>query len=346
MFDLMKRKQFMTELSKDSIDLSVAEAYLQGPEQMDLSLYSRIDAKGATHLANHLELPFLLLGGLHSISPDAAKELAEYKGRVSMHALQDADDEVAEILSTYMHPVIVQDSKVAEKIGRFLGPMQKESAQPIVEMVLDTREFSDGELRFTNVLHTGCYFSLTKEAAESLVSVVPPLYLQHVRSLDVEVAEVLALKQHLTLSNLTTLPLDSLKALTEGSRKSLYLDSLEFLDSGMAEVFVAAEYGFLALNGLSELSEEVAEVFSGLQSDTCLYLDGLKEISAGVARRLSKMGKLKALSLSLKGLKEISDEVAEILAEFEGAIMTFDKKTRMSEKTRELFAKRMRMQVF
>ena len=40
-------------------------------------------------------------------------------------------------------------------------------------------------------------FSLTKEAAESLVSVVPPLYFNHVRSLDVEVAEVLARKQHL-----------------------------------------------------------------------------------------------------------------------------------------------------
>jgi hypothetical protein len=345
-FSLIQPERFMTELSKDRIDLAVAEAYLQDPEQMDLSQYTTMDAKGAKHLANHVDAPTLALGGLQGIDLDSARELAGFKGCVSLFGLKEVDDEVAEVLHSFHHTVIVKDPEVAGKIGKFLGPLKKESAQRIIDLALENRVFKDGELCFTNVLHTGCYLSLTKEAAEVLVSIVPPLYLYQIRSLDAEVAEILSQKKYIDLANLVDISRETLEALAKGSGKSLYLSGFESIDRELVEVLVSANYSFLGLNGIAEMEEEIAEVFTGFQSDACLYLDGLKSMSVGVARSFSLMGKDCAFSVSFGGLDEISDEVAEILAEFEGAIMTFDKKTKMSEKTRELFAKRMSLQVF
>ena len=333
----------MKDLSKTLIDLAVAEAFIQDPGSFDLSNYLTIDSIGAAHLVSHSDSPHLQLGAIQFIDQDSAQVLIDFKGRISLYGLAEINDDVAKNLSLFTYSPIVQDPSIAKAIGHFLGVLQEREAQLMVDFCLDNRTMKDNQLCFVYPLHTGCYLSLSKAAAEVLISIKTPLLFHHITSLSPEVAEVLCQKQHITFSNLTSLSNDSLDALVAGPRKSIMFEKLNLLETKQAEILASSNLRLLSLNGISEISEEIADVFSTIQYDIQLSFDGLKSMPVHVARSLAKMGDFKALSVSFRNLKSLAYESVRELAEFKGAVMTFSKDIELCDKGRELFSKRKRL---
>ena len=106
----------MTFINKEKIDLVVAEAYLQNTEKVDLSTYSKIDTRGARHLATHVEEDFLLLG-IREIDVDASRELKRFNGRISVPNLNKFDDQTAELIASFPYPVICNTRHGGEKLA-------------------------------------------------------------------------------------------------------------------------------------------------------------------------------------------------------------------------------------
>ena len=107
----------MTFINKEKIDLVVAEAYLQKTKNVDLSTYSKINTRGAHHLATHAEEDFLLLG-IREIDVDAARELKRFNGRISVPNLDKFDAQTAKLIASFPYPVICNTRHGGEKIGK------------------------------------------------------------------------------------------------------------------------------------------------------------------------------------------------------------------------------------
>lgn len=107
--------------------------------------------------------------------------------------------------------------------------------------------------------------------------------------------------------SICTLNADEAKRLIKSAGDTLSLNGLASLDLPTAEV-LALYRGQLYLDGLTELSEEVARVLA-LHEWGCLRLNGLKCLTPDVADALARHRR----HLLLNGLESITDEVAESL---------------------------------
>ena len=305
----------MTVISQENIDLVVAEAYLQNTEKVDLSTYSKIDARGARHLASHLEEDFLLLG-ICEIDFDTARELKKFAGRISLPNLDNFDDKTAELIASFPYPVICNTRHGGKKIGEFLGTLNAEKTVPLIENASKT-----------GIIHTSCYLSVTPEACEKITSVVNPTVFAQLQSLDSDCAKILASKKNLTFLNLNQIPADTARLLLAKDCTSLDLSCLQEVSEQLLQILLSPNIEFLELNGVTVLSDQLAQVFSTRKTPIFLSLNGVRSISTKQAQLLMQCG-LPCPStgtLSLKGIGEINPKVAEIFSQYQGMNLSLNK---------------------
>ncbi len=183
---------------------------------------------------------------------------------------------------------------------------------------------------------TDAITQLSVEQAESLVVRDRPLFLNGLKTLRYDAAQVLS--EHcgsLHLNGLTedpdawalgfgsyngpNLSLNGLKEITPTTMRNLArcssvsLGGLRTLNPEVAAA-LAQGYGNYALDGLATLSPESAKMLEQSKANT-LSFDGVTAISPPVARSLAK---IKVSLLSLNGLTELPVDSAEAFSEFNG----------------------------
>lgn len=305
----------MTQIIREKIDLAVAEAYLQQSETFNLSTYSKIDTRGARHLASHLEEDFLLLG-IREIDFDAARELKKFNGRISVPNLDKFDDQTAELIASFPYPVICNTRHGGEKIGKFMGTLQAEKTAPLLENATET-----------GVIHTSCFLTVTPEACEKIISVVNPVVFAQLRTLDPDCAKILASKKNLTFLNLREISPDTARFLLTRDCTSINLSCLHEISEQLLQVLLSPNIQFLDLNGVTGLSDQLAQVFSTRETPIFLSLNGVRSISVEQAQNLIQCGlpSPSTGTLSLKGLGQISLNLAEILSQYQGMNLRLNK---------------------
>jgi hypothetical protein len=101
---------------------------------------------------------------------------------------------------------------------------------------------------------------------------------------------------------------------------SVKLDEYEVLDADAAKILAGHEGWDLNLNGLTDISVEVAEALSEYEGHWCLlgrlFLNGLTELSVEAAEALARQ----IGALALNGLTELSAEAARALAGHQGSL--------------------------
>jgi len=172
-----------------------------------------------------------------------------------------------------------------------------------------------------SALDTNEIKNLTEEQADALAQQEGDLYLDGLTTLSLKAAK--ALSNHggyLSLNGLSTLSAEQAEALA-------CREPLQFLPHRLG----------ISLRGLVAISDDAASALS--QYHGSLYLDGLKTITAGVAKALSnnqhrvlsfkslaalpleaaiELVNWKGEALVLDGLAALSPELAAVLAEFKG----------------------------
>ena len=118
------------------------------------------------------------------------------------------------------------------------------------------------------------------------------LFLDGLKTIDAETAKSLAdYKGHLGLSGVLSLDVDTIRELTEVERKGLFLDGMPTIDTEAAEGISRFQGGLLRLDGLTVLDAETA----------------------------SAIARTKANRLALNKLRTIDPETAKSLLQFRGA---------------------------
>jgi hypothetical protein len=312
-------------IGKETIDLSVAEAYLQQPEAVDLLTYPEIDLKGARHLVSHLRSEFLLLG-VRKIDLACTLELKNFNGRISLPNLEELDDKTAQAIASFPVPVICNTPEGGEKIGKFLGGMNPAKAQCLVAIAKEK----------VGVIHTACFLSMDSQACETIISIPNPVIFAQIRDLNSECAAILAQKKNLTFLNLPEISLDTARILVSKHCESLNLSSLRSLNEELLRILLSGKIEFLELNGIESLTPGIAQLFASRQTHLFLSLNGLRSLSLENARFLMKCGHPYSATgtLSLQGIEEISPELADILRGYRGMLLRLGHKTRCDDKTR------------
>jgi hypothetical protein len=184
--------------------------------------------------------------------------------------------------------------------------------------------------------------SISDEALEALSQHEQNLSLSGIKSLSAKAAN--ALGNHkgdwLNLNGLTELSPAAAQALGACKADSLELDGLKSLSSKAAENLLRRrgedDYRSISLDGLTTLSEPVARSRVGfLQEHDSIYLPNLEDLAPDVAQVLASGTHY----LTFPGLKQITNEVAEILANQQGESLSLDGLSELSDEAAYLLSK-------
>ncbi len=179
-----------------------------------------------------------------------------------------------------------------------------------------TREIAETLICDDEVIDGSEYTTIDADAAVIIGSAGKLLILDGLQTLPADLAEMLSAKSTIvSLEGLLVLDVDLAKVLGK-SNESLNLPGLLSLSVSVASEIANVTGSELLLDGVTTLSEDVAASISRFkgQEESTLSLNGLSEISEGVAAEL----KNHCGWLSLEGLTEISDKVALQLGKHQG----------------------------
>lgn len=233
----------------------------------------------------------LLLDGVTSLSPEAAKELAKHDGWLSLNGLTSLSDEAAAAL------------------GQHKGQLHLDGLTELSDEAAKALARHHGELSLNGLT------TLTDEAAGSLAKHVGGrLYLRGVASLSTEAIKALAQRKgggpsnKVCLDGLTSLSAEGAAVLagTHGHNWDGRLPRLETISVDVARALAKREGG-VSLEGLTELSDEAARALGPKLNGR---LPRLKKLSPEVAGALSQVRG----PIHLDGLKTLSDDSARALA--------------------------------
>jgi len=214
----------------------VARVLAGRSESLCLRRLRSLDAESAAALATH-KGPVLEFDALESLSPEAARALTAFNGRLDMDSPVDIPAEIIAILATH----------------RSWLDLGIETLSPEVATVL---------ARHRGGLGLGSVTSLTPAAARGLAAAPGAIQLYRLATLDAETAAALATHRgDLDIPNLKSLPAEAARALMnlEGA---LNLDRLPAVDPALAQVLASRRGGPLLVKSQYELSPEVAEVLA------------------------------------------------------------------------------------
>jgi|LakMenEpi03Aug12_release.lakeMendotaPanAssembly.Ray.scaffolds.fasta_scaffold70706_4 predicted DNA-binding WGR domain protein len=239
----------------------------------------------------------LILDGLISLSDGAAKALSKCKGKLYLRGLDSLSDSVAEALRNCKGDLDLSELKsVGDGAAQSLSKHEGELNLGGLTSLSDSPGHIAlaGKLASQKVgLQLKSLVSLSDGAAKALSKYKGPLLFYRLSSLSDAAAEALSKhKGHLGLNGL--------KILSDSSGHIALAKKL------------ASQKDWLLLNGLTNLSDTVAEALSKHKGD--LNLNGLTSLTAAAAEALSKhKGKL-----DLSELKSLSNGVAEALSKHKG----------------------------
>jgi hypothetical protein len=282
----------------------------------------------------------LLLNGLTTLSPEAAKELARHDGWLSLNGLKSLSNETAEILSQhkgYLHldGLTKLSDEAAKALARHNGELSLNGLTSLSdEAAKALAKHTGGRLYLKGVTSLSTQAvqalaqrkgggpsnqtrldgltSLTVEDAAALVDAHPHNWdgrLPGLKTIPDDVAKVLAKRQHgLSMEGLTSLSDESAKAL--GGKLGGNFPRLTSLSLESAKAIVGPNRT-LILDGLTALPDDVAVVIAGKKSSGDLHLNGLTKLTPVAAKAIGQ----RHGDLYLNGLVTISDDTLKALAE-------------------------------
>ncbi|EMI19541.1 hypothetical protein RMSM_03530 [Rhodopirellula maiorica SM1] len=378
----------LTELSEAVAKILVGIAGEGGSVYLDA--LEHLSAAVAEVLSNHRGN--LSLGGLKTLSDSAAASLSRHRQSLSLDGLTDLTESVAKSLGEIVGQSYLEDYAELCKPEPFDDAVRELTIDELYKLTVRVDELSLNGLK-----------SLSDEAAENLSKYKGFLSLNSVDTLSESARSSFSRMQRgaslneyiKTIKSLTDSDADVAFAamLARGRLQNeiLEFDSLRELSSGAAKELALFD-GWLHLNGLSVISDEVAEHLScfgiGLDEPEELRLEGVRESSdyaflllstrpntflsdslrankqdcseenLTIAKRyllypmwnseVSAMTELterdasdlarSRLSLSLLGLVDLSDSVAEILSNHIGTLF-LSSSCKMSDQARTFLSK-------
>jgi hypothetical protein len=293
----------------------------------------------------------LELEGVESISLGAAAVLARHDSHLRLPSLRELNPELARLLADHRHDLALDgcrslDAATASAIARHGLAGVRRSWKDSLEALMAIEEMpSPGDpgwepehsLEMTDAMFLRCGMlemltlslsglrRLSPSAARGLGQHRGVLILDGLKEISDEVARELG--NHfgsLELNGLRSLSVAAATALARGGgewpkgftfENRLGLNGLRSM-SGAVAGELARYQGPLRLDGLRELTPEVAEALSGFNPQCtydCLSLGGLRRLAV---RRLAPL----RATLALGGLRTVSPELAEALIEVRGRL--------------------------
>ena len=275
-----------------------------------------LTADSARELARHEG--WLSLNGLRTLSPEAATALATHKGYLHLDGLSALADDVAGTLARRVGELSLNGlASISNEAARALaqhrgGRLSLKGLTTLsTEAVKALAQRKGGGPTF--VIRLDGLSSLTAEAAAVLAEVHPHNWqgnLPAFKTIPVEVAQALAKRQGgISLPGLTTISDDAAKVL--GLKLGGNLPQLTSLTVESAKAIAGpVGRGALNLDGVTTLSDEAAKALEAADRRE-LFLNGLTTLSPAAARSICRS----ELDLHLNGLKTISDEALKAMSE-------------------------------
>ena len=287
----------------------------------------------------------LLLDGLATLSPEAARELAKYDGWLSLNGLKEISDEAAAALAQHKGALHLDGlTKISDDAAKSLAghrgelslngltAISDESARALARhtggrLMLKGLTTLSGEAgkAFAGRKGGGPTYqtvldgltSMTPEAAAALAETNGHNWrsdLPAFKTIPVEVAQALAKRQGgLSMPGLTTLSDDAAKAL--GGKLGGSLPRLTSLTVETARAIAGPVPGqfhrTLNLDGLTALPDDIALAIGGKDSRGDLHLNGLTSLTPIAAKAICQ----REGDLYLNGLTTIPEETLKALAE-------------------------------
>ena len=263
----------------------------------------------------------LLLNGLTTLSPEAARELAKPEGWLSLNGLTTLSNEAA------------------VELGRHQGALHLNGLTKITDESARALAGHRGELSLNGLT------SISDESARAFARHTGgKLYLKGLTTLSGEAAKALALRKgggpmyQVYLDGVTTLSVEAAAALAEMHPHNWdgRLPAFKTVTVDVAQALAKRQHG-LSMEGLTTISDEVAVVLlpkiggelPGLtslspvaakalaQTRGGLNFDGLKTLSDETAKEIEKIGNGRA-GLYLNGLTTLSPVAARSICKREG----------------------------
>lgn len=288
---------------------------------LSLNGLATLSVEAAEALAQH-EGASIDLDGLKTINKDVARALASYEGELSLSGLEEigreASRELLEKGGGRLYLFGFSKSRGFEHSGP--GEMVLHQGQLIrlesIEHV--TPRLAEDLARHNDSLHLPRVTSLNEEVAQ-ILSTYSGRYLDlsGITSLSREVAEALAAYNgYLSLDGLTTLRRDAAEALARRKRRS-FLESIEDYDIEEGEVEDLLEAKDAHEDSVRYLTQDLADRVIR-RDEAAAQLGSLmptEETTFVFAKRHGE--------LSLNRLREVEQDVAEILSQHEGDLKLF-----------------------
>ena len=264
----------------------------------------------------------LLLGGLKTLPPEVARELAKHEGALSLNGLKDISNDAAAALGQHKGALYLDGlSMISDASAAGLAAHQGDLSLNGLTAIPD--EIAGGLVR-----HTGGWLSLkglttlSPAAARALVQRKGgyqgwQLHLDGLTTLSPEAAAALAEmsghKWNGHLPRFTTVPDDVARALAKEGSNLRSMPGLTAISDEAAKLLVPRIGGNLP--ALKALSTEVAKALS--QSGHHLVLNGVTTLSDEAAKALTEKAMGRNV-LYLNGLTSLSPVAAKAICQREG----------------------------
>ena len=310
----------------------------------DTALIKNLSVEDAKRLAQD-KTGRLMLNGLTTLTPEAAKELAKHEGWLSLNGLKEVSNESAAALGQhkgYLHfnGLTKISDEEARALARHKGELQLNGLRSISDEAAKAfAQHNGGRLSLKGVtklsteglktlaqrkgggpsfgIRLDGLTELTVEGAAALAEAHPHSWgggLPGMKTVPVEVARVLAKRQHgLSMEGLETISDDAARAL--GGKLGGNLPRLTSLTVEAARAIAGPVPGqfhrSLNLDGLTALPDDIALAIGGKDSRGDLRLNGLTSLTPIAAKAICQ----REGDLYLNGLTTISAEVLKALAD-------------------------------
>ena len=277
-----------------------------------------LDAAVAEELAGYEFGAALLLDGLATLSDEAAKALARYKGHLSLDGLTALSPAVAQALAACeadlsLDGLTTLSDEAAEALARHKRGLSLDGLTTLSDEAARALARHKGDLSLDGLT------ALSPAAAQAIASCDGNLSLGGLTMLSDETAETLALHRTkgkiLSLNGLTTLSETGAQALARYPGNWLRINGLTTLSAGTARALLQRRGRTQFLGGLTRLDVETARVLAAaanwdgrLPSITALDSEDSVEIAAALAARKGFLWLPKLTTISPQALRALFGE--------------------------------------
>jgi hypothetical protein len=337
---------------------TIAEEFISNPKKIELHKYSDIDIDAAKILQKS-KFYKIDLSGIANLNSDKLKIIVKYRGWLKLDGLEEIDDNKAEILANHIGGLSLNSiksiqPKTFQKLIKINGDIYLYGLKDIEKDSLIHIKETEGRVVFNKFLSSNNEVKnyldkclkykidiidklLTKEHAMSILNnYYNKRKLSDFDTITKEAAKYLASRKEneLKLNGIKRIDDETMNELikfrfdntfteeqmTYSSKLSIELNSLTLVsDNALINLFTNFKGHLIRLNGLTKISDSVAESISKYRYE--VFLDGVLELSNNASYFLSIKSGLKGNNrISLKGLKKINVEVANNLSKYLGGL--------------------------